>query len=89
MWSQSLPAHWACPAGRQGEYAIGAAEALPQGWPPLPADCQAYVAVNDGNRRTGFPLKSVESDRLIVEGFPLQGVDSFDLPALVHQGAGR
>ena len=54
----------------------------PEGWAAPPDGTAAWVAVDTETYRTGYPVRSTEGNRIVVDRFPLQPVSRFELPSV-------
>jgi len=80
---QAGPAVWSGKCRVSGDFLLETATPRPAGWPDTPPGCLAYATVHDGQYWTGFPIRGVKSNQVVVDRFPLPAsVDEFELPSL-------
>ena len=79
---ENQPAEWSGRVTRNSNSSITTSKPRPKGWPELPAGCQNYVRIHDGNYQTGYPLEKTRRGGLEIRRFPLVKAHSFKLHAL-------
>jgi len=71
-------------ASRSG-YALTADSTPPEDWPARYEGCHQYVVVRGrGLLQTGFPVKSINGNKVAIERFPIRSGESFGVPALQY-----
>ncbi len=78
------PAAWSGRVVGQTEIELQSDTPAPDGWPPLPKGAATWVAVDTESYRTGFPVATVQDNRIGVERFPLQPATAFELLAVKY-----
>ncbi len=76
---EDAPATWKGKVVSQTEREMVADGERPAGWATLPEGVTSYAVVRTGPHVTGFPVRSVRRDRVIVERFPLPKARGFEL----------
>lgn len=78
-------ADWSGPARVDTVDSITMNTPKPQGWPAIPNGCQNYALVLDGKYRTGYPIRSVDKNRIDLVRFPLLVATHCTVPSFYYQ----
>jgi hypothetical protein len=80
---------WTGTASGATQNVISTASDRPADWTDTPGECINYALIDDGEFKTGFPVKSTEPQSIEIDRFPLQNVVSFDVPRLEYISQSR
>ena len=77
--------HWSGSITRIDEYTFEVDTPAPDLFTPPTDDIQAYVRIKTPDGWTGFPLKSIDGQRITVDRFPLpESIEAMELPSVTY-----
>ena len=82
---ENAPVSWSGRVASQTEDELVADRDRPPGWPETPEGVQVCVLVGPAGTATGYPVRSTDRRRILVDDFPLQPAEQFTLPAVQGQ----